>query len=78
MRVSLVLVGRHYQDAYDMLIIMFGLTEIPPLRSKRWVKAKVLADRIDITLALLHHNTHNRQFGDFSRGWGIGGESFEF
>lgn len=29
-------------------------------------------------LALSHHNTHIRQFGDFSRGWGIGEETFEF
>lgn len=29
-------------------------------------------------LALSHHNTHIRRFGDFSRGWGIGEETFEF
>lgn len=29
-------------------------------------------------LALSHHNTHIRQFGDFSRGWGIGEETYEF
>lgn len=29
-------------------------------------------------LALSHHNTHMRKFGDFSRGWGIGEETFEF
>jgi hypothetical protein len=29
-------------------------------------------------LALAHHTTHIRQFGDFSRGWGIGEETFEF
>lgn len=29
-------------------------------------------------LGLSHHNTHIRQFGDFSRGWGIGEETYEF
>ncbi|KJA28858.1 hypothetical protein HYPSUDRAFT_33253 [Hypholoma sublateritium FD-334 SS-4] len=81
---------KHYQDAYGMLIIMFGSTAILPPRTKRWAEAKVLADCINIkivklylynnehALALSHHNTHIRQFGDFSRGWGIGEETFEF
>ncbi len=30
------------------------------------------------SLALSHHNSHIRQFSDFSRGWGIGEETFEF
>ena len=29
-------------------------------------------------LALAHHNSHMRKFADFSRGWGIGEETFEF
>lgn len=29
-------------------------------------------------LALSHHSTHIRKFSDFSRGWGIGEETFEF
>ena len=29
-------------------------------------------------LALSHHSTHIRRFGDFSRGWGIGEETFEY
>lgn len=29
-------------------------------------------------LALSHHNTHIRIFSDFSRGWGIGEETFEY
>ena len=29
-------------------------------------------------LALSHHSTHMRRFADFSRGWGIGEETFEF
>ncbi|KAJ7270064.1 Gryzun, putative trafficking through golgi-domain-containing protein [Mycena haematopus] len=81
---------KHYQDAYGMLIIMFGSTAILPPRTKRWAEAKVLADCINIkvaklylynnehALALSHHNTHIRKFGDFSRGWGIGEETFEF
>ncbi|KAJ7169134.1 Gryzun, putative trafficking through golgi-domain-containing protein [Mycena crocata] len=80
----------HYQDAYGMLVIMFGSTAILPPRTKRWAEAKVLADCINIkvaklylynnehALALSHHNTHIRKFGDFSRGWGIGEETFEF
>ncbi|KAJ7030012.1 Gryzun, putative trafficking through golgi-domain-containing protein [Mycena alexandri] len=81
---------KHYQDAYEMLVIMFGSTAILPPRTKRWAEAKVLADCINIkvaklylynnehALALSHHNTHIRKFGDFSRGWGIGEETFEF
>ncbi|KAJ7647712.1 Gryzun, putative trafficking through golgi-domain-containing protein [Roridomyces roridus] len=81
---------KHYQDAYAMLVIMFGSTAILPPRTKRWAEAKVLADCINIkvaklylynnehALALSHHNTHIRKFGDFSRGWGIGEETFEF
>ncbi|KAF5354759.1 hypothetical protein D9756_005506 [Leucocoprinus leucothites] len=81
---------KHYQDAYDMLVIMFGSPAILPPRTKRWAEAKVLADTINIkitklylynnehALALSHHSTHMRKFGDFSRGWGIGEETFEF
>lgn len=81
---------KHYQDAYATLTIMFGSTAILPPRTKRWAEAKVLADCINIkivklylynnehALALSHHNTHIRQFGDFSRGWGIGEETYEF
>ena len=29
-------------------------------------------------LALSNHNSHMRKFADFSRGWGIGEETFEF
>ncbi|KAK7057624.1 Gryzun, putative trafficking through golgi-domain-containing protein [Favolaschia claudopus] len=81
---------KHYQDAYATLLIMFGSTAILPPRTKRWAEAKVLADCINIkvaklylynnehALALSHHNTHIRKFGDFSRGWGIGEDTFEF
>ena len=30
------------------------------------------------SLALAHHAMHMRKFADFSRGWGIGEETFEF
>ena len=30
------------------------------------------------SLALSHHTSHIRQFGDFSRGWGIGEDTFEY
>lgn len=39
---------RHYQDSYDMLVIMFGSPAILPPRTKRWAEAKVLADTINI------------------------------
>ncbi|KAH8827913.1 Gryzun, putative trafficking through golgi-domain-containing protein [Flagelloscypha sp. PMI_526] len=75
---------------YSMLCIMFGSILILPPRTKEWAEAKVLADCINIkvtklylynnehALALSHHSAHVRQFGDFSRGWGIGEETFEF
>lgn len=44
---------RHYQDAYEMLIIMFGSTAILPPRTKRWAEAKVLADCINIKVRYL-------------------------
>ncbi|KAI3619017.1 glutathione transferase omega-1 [Moniliophthora roreri] len=81
---------KHYQDAYETLVIMFGSTIILPPRTKRWAEAKVLVDCINIkitklylynnehALALSHHNTHMRKFGDFSRGWGIGEETYEY
>lgn len=81
---------KHYQDAYATLMIMFGSTAILPPRTKRWAEAKVLADAINVkitklylynhehSLALSHHNSHIRRFADFSRGWGIGEETFEY
>ncbi|KAG5341519.1 hypothetical protein C0989_009880 [Termitomyces sp. Mn162] len=73
-----------------MLVVMFGSTAILPPRTKRWAEAKVLADSINLkicklylynnehALALSHYNTHIRIFCDFSRGWGIGEETFEY
>ncbi|KAH9942206.1 Foie gras liver health family 1-domain-containing protein [Epithele typhae] len=81
---------KHYQDAYSTLNIMFGSTAILPPRTKRWAEAKVLADCINVkivklylynnehALALSNQNSHMRKFADFSRGWGIGEETFEF
>ncbi|KAG7091150.1 hypothetical protein E1B28_010203 [Marasmius oreades] len=81
---------KHYQDAYEALIIMFGSIIILSPRTKRWAEAKVLADCINIkitklylynnehALAVSHHTTHMRRFGDFSRGWGIGEETYEY
>lgn len=40
--------SRHYQDAYDVLTVMFGSVAILPPRTKRWAEAKVLADCIDV------------------------------
>ncbi|KAI0050806.1 hypothetical protein FA95DRAFT_1676484 [Auriscalpium vulgare] len=81
---------KHYQDAYSTLLVMFGSTAILPPRTKRWAEAKVLADCINIkicklylynnehSLALSQHTIHIRRFSDFSRGWGIGDETFEY
>ncbi|EMD33144.1 hypothetical protein CERSUDRAFT_118207 [Gelatoporia subvermispora B] len=81
---------KHYQDAYSSLLIMFGSTAILPPRTKRWSEARVLADCINVkicklylynnehSLALAHHNSHIRRFADFSRGWGMGEETFEY
>ncbi|KAH9072843.1 Gryzun, putative trafficking through golgi-domain-containing protein [Lactarius deliciosus] len=81
---------KHYQDAYSSLLTMFGSTAILPPRTKRWAEAKVLADCINLkicklylynnehALALSQHTIHTRRFSDFSRGWGIGEETFEF
>ncbi|THH12527.1 hypothetical protein EW146_g7608 [Bondarzewia mesenterica] len=81
---------KHYQDSYSTLVNMFGSTAILPPRTKRWAEAKVLADCINIkicklflynnehALALSQNNIHMRKFGDFSRGWGIGEETFEY
>ncbi|KAN0130166.1 Gryzun, putative trafficking through Golgi domain containing protein [Lactarius tabidus] len=81
---------KHYQDAYSSLLTMFGSTAILPPRTKRWAEAKVLADCINLkicklylynnehALALSQHTIHTRRFSDFSRGWGIGEDTFEF
>ncbi|KAI9511510.1 Gryzun, putative trafficking through golgi-domain-containing protein [Russula earlei] len=81
---------KHYQDAYSSLLTMFGSTVILPPRTKRWAEAKVLVDCISLkvcklylynnehALALSQHTIHTRRFSDFSRGWGIGEESYEF
>ncbi|KAI0034857.1 Gryzun, putative trafficking through golgi-domain-containing protein, partial [Vararia minispora EC-137] len=81
---------KHYQDAYSTLVLMFGSAATLPPRTKRWAEAKVLADCVNIkicklylynnehSLALSQHNAHIRKFADFSRGWGIGEETFEF
>ncbi|KAI6046343.1 Gryzun, putative trafficking through golgi-domain-containing protein [Pisolithus marmoratus] len=72
---------KHYQDAYTTLMIMFGSTAILPPRTKRWAEAKITKFYLynnEHALALSHHNSHMRRFADFSRGWGIGEETFEY
>jgi len=49
--------SRHYQDAYDMLVIMFGSPAILPPRTKRWAEAKVLADAINIKVRASHDSS---------------------
>ncbi|KAJ7478961.1 hypothetical protein FB451DRAFT_1395573 [Mycena latifolia] len=72
--VSQAELGDFVKRCARMLVIMFGSTAILPPRTKRWAEAKVLADCINSsnehTLALSHHNTDIRKFGDFSRGRG--------
>lgn len=48
------LLDRHYQDAYAMLIVMFGSTAILPPRTKRWAEAKVLADCINMKVGYVY------------------------
>ncbi|CDO69602.1 hypothetical protein BN946_scf184875.g5 [Trametes cinnabarina] len=72
---------KHYQDAYAALLIMFGSTAILPPRTKRWAEAKIVKLYLynnEHSLALSYQNSHMRKFADFSRGWGIGEETFEF
>lgn len=40
--------------------------------------AKLYLYNNEHALALAHHSKHMRKFGDFSRGWGIGEETFEY
>jgi trafficking protein particle complex subunit 11 len=44
---------RHYQDAYAMLVVMFGSTATLPPRTKRWAEAKVLADCISVKVGFV-------------------------
>ncbi|KIY46190.1 hypothetical protein FISHEDRAFT_47894 [Fistulina hepatica ATCC 64428] len=81
---------KHYQDAYTTLLTMFGSIVILPPRTKRWAEAKVLADCVNLkivklylynnehSLALAHHSNHIQQLGDFSRGWEIGEDTYEY
>ncbi|KAK0212298.1 hypothetical protein DFS33DRAFT_1482222 [Desarmillaria ectypa] len=73
---------KHYQDAYEVLAMMFGSISILPPRTKWWAEAKVLADCINIkitklcvynnehSLALSHHTTISSTHHIFSsRHW---------
>ncbi|WWC90065.1 uncharacterized protein L201_004998 [Kwoniella dendrophila CBS 6074] len=81
---------RHYEDCWNELAKMFSSTTTLPPRTKRWAEAKVLADCVAIRICklLLYDDqgprvlnpffVHIKRFGDLSRGWGIGEETFEF
>ncbi|KAF8584313.1 hypothetical protein K439DRAFT_1633686 [Ramaria rubella] len=81
---------KHFQTSWETLLDMFGSTAILPPRTKRWAEAKVLADCISLKIiklylyraehsrAMAHFNAHLTRFADFSRGWGIGEETWEF
>ncbi|WWC69487.1 uncharacterized protein I206_103428 [Kwoniella pini CBS 10737] len=81
---------RHYEDCWNELAKMFASTTTLPPRTKRWAEAKVLADCVAIRICklLLYDDqgprvlnpffVHLKRFGDLSRGWGIGEETFEF
>ncbi|KIR26900.1 hypothetical protein I309_04279 [Cryptococcus deuterogattii LA55] len=81
---------RHYEDCWNELAKLFSSTTTLPPRTKRWAEAKVLADCVavricklslyegDGTRALNSFHVHLKRFGELSRGWGIGEETFEF
>nr|XP_018263872.1 uncharacterized protein I303_03747 [Kwoniella dejecticola CBS 10117]OBR86030.1 hypothetical protein I303_03747 [Kwoniella dejecticola CBS 10117] len=81
---------RHYEDCWNELAKMFASTTTLPPRTKRWAETKVLADCVAIRICklLLYDDqgprvlnpffVHLKRFGDLSRGWGIGEETFEF
>ncbi|WVQ98716.1 hypothetical protein IAU59_005847 [Kwoniella sp. CBS 9459] len=81
---------RHYEDCWNELARMFSSTTTLPPRTKRWAEAKVLADCVAVRICklLLYADqgarvlnpffVHLKRFGDLSRGWGIGEETFEF
>ncbi|WVO12852.1 hypothetical protein L204_100460 [Cryptococcus depauperatus] len=81
---------RHYEDCWNELAKMFSSTTILSPRTKRWAEAKVLADCVAIRIcklalydsegsrALASFYVHVKRFGDFSKGWGIGEETFEY
>ncbi len=48
------------------------------MRNKSAKIAKLYLYNNEHALALSHHSMHMRKFGDFSRGWGIGEETFEY
>ncbi|WVQ71632.1 hypothetical protein IAR50_001172 [Cryptococcus sp. DSM 104548] len=81
---------RHYEDCWNELAKMFASTTTLPPRTKRWAEAKVLADCVATRIcklslydaegprALGSFSVHLKRFGDLSRGWGIGEDTFEF
>ncbi|KDQ13969.1 hypothetical protein BOTBODRAFT_110665 [Botryobasidium botryosum FD-172 SS1] len=89
-RSELEVARKHYEDCWLGLVDMFSSTAILPPRTKRWAEAKVLADCVAIKIcklylyhdehsrALAQFNRHLQKFGELSRGWGIGEETFEF
>ncbi|EIW69677.1 hypothetical protein TREMEDRAFT_44157 [Tremella mesenterica DSM 1558] len=89
-RGDLDIARRYYEECWNELVRMFSSTQILPPRSKRWAEAKVLADCVAIricrlwlysgesTKVLEPFNLHLHRFGDLSRGWGIGEETYEF
>jgi hypothetical protein len=89
-RGELDLARRHYEDCWNELARMFSSTTTMPPRTKRWAEAKVLADCVAVKICklllyegsgprvLVPYFVHLRRFGELSRGWGIGEETFEF
>ncbi|PKC06517.1 hypothetical protein RhiirA5_419462 [Rhizophagus irregularis] len=88
---------RYYESAYNLIIDLFapqssvtpGATGLP-IRSKRWVEARILADTISLKLcklnlyvdspsaALAQLNKHVSTFKDISNTRGIGEDTFEY
>ena len=81
---------KHYEDAYETLLDMFGPAGLLPPRTKRWAEAKVLADCLTVKVgklylylneparALNQLNRHLSSFRELSNVWNIGEQTFEF
>lgn len=82
--------NKHYETCHSQLLEMFASTVTLPPRTKRWAEAKVLADCLNLkicklymymdgtTQAMAQFNMHIARFRDFSNGWGIGVDTFEY
>ncbi|GJJ08598.1 hypothetical protein Clacol_002817 [Clathrus columnatus] len=71
---------KHYQNAWEVLLEMFGSPNILPPRTKRWAEAKIIKlylYRGEFSRAMVHFKTHLTRITDFSNGWEIGPDTWE-